>query len=180
MKERKVISEKKLYGNKWMDVLQREYDVGGEKKTYTFIKRSSSVIAIPLAADGNTILLRQFRYPTGMESLEFPMGGIDEGETIVDALKRELQEETNLHIKDFEEIGKFFPVPGLTDQVAYVFVVHVNEDLSTLGVKSDEEDIDGSMVMSSNEVFNLIRQGRVTDGFTLSASLFLKLYMEKE
>lgn len=181
MTERKMTSEKTIYENKLMSVLQREYDVNGKHRTYTMIKRSDSVIAIPLTEERKTLLLKQYRYPTEKDSLEFPMGGVDGGETTIEALKRELQEETRLLAENFVEVGKFFPVPGLTDQVAHVFVIKLTEKkLLTASPRDCEEDIESPMIVSADDVFRFVRNGKITDGFTISAALFLKLYLERE
>jgi len=181
MTERKMISERAIYGNKSMSVLQKEYDVNGKHETYTMIKRSDSVIAIPLTKERKTLLLKQYRYPTEKDSLEFPMGGVDKGETTVEALKRELKEETHLLAENFVEVGKFFPVPGLTDQIAHVFVIKIAEKKLLMANPRDcEEEIESSIIVSADDVFRLVRNGKITDGFTISAALFLKLYLERE
>lgn len=177
MKKRALLSEHKVYSNEWINVLQKNFKVGEQKKIYTSIKRSNSVIAIPITRDGKTVLLKQFRYPTEKESLEFPMGGINEGERAIEALKRELKEEIGIDAITLEEIGKFHPVPGLTDQIVYVFLVYI-DDLSMIQVNASE-DIDGSMIIPLDDVFHLIQKGQITDGFTLAAALFIKLYNMK-
>ena len=45
------------------------------------VEHSDSVCMVPLDADGNVLLVRQYRKPTESALLECPAGGIEEGET---------------------------------------------------------------------------------------------------
>ena len=50
------------------------------------------VVVVPLADDGNVLLVRQSRLPVEQFLLELPAGGIDPGESVEEAVQRELRE----------------------------------------------------------------------------------------
>lgn len=58
------------------------------------IRQPDSVVVLPMTADGEFVLVRQFRPALEKWCVEFPAGGIDPGETPEDAARRELLEET--------------------------------------------------------------------------------------
>jgi ADP-ribose pyrophosphatase len=65
------------------------------------------------------VLIKQFRYPIGGYIYELPAGLIDEGETPIEAAKREMKEETGL---DFVPLNTawankpWLSSPGMTDE----------------------------------------------------------------
>lgn len=60
---------------------------------YTLV-RNNGVIAFVLDEHGRAILIEQYRPPLGRTTLEMPAGGIEPGETPLQAVTRELLEET--------------------------------------------------------------------------------------
>ena len=71
------------------------------------------------------VLIKQFRYPIGGYIYELPAGLIDEGETPIEAAKREMKEETGL---DFVPCGNswkprpWLSSPGMTDEACTMIV----------------------------------------------------------
>ena len=65
----------------------------GSPGIYATASVKPGVAILPLAEDGTSYLVRQFRYALGAESVEAACGGIDEGESAAAAARRELREE---------------------------------------------------------------------------------------
>lgn len=152
----------------------------GKEKLYSVVERDNSVIIIPISPSNKTILLKQYRHPTSQYSWELPMGGIDINETPEIAVKRELAEETSIKSQQITQIGKYKAVPGLTPQDVYVYIVHVtDQELQNALYKNGVDDIEGSKIASLEEAYQMTESGEITDGFTLTGLLFLKLHLEK-
>ncbi|HPA13926.1 MAG TPA: NUDIX domain-containing protein [Desulfobacterales bacterium] len=66
-----------------------------------YINSSASVAALIENADGNLLLTRRLKDPM-KGSLDLPGGFVDVLETAEEALKREIKEELNLEIKEFQ------------------------------------------------------------------------------
>ena len=60
---------------------------------------------MPIDADGNVILVRQYRLPAKEALLEIPAGGVDKGESFEAAAQRELREETGYRAGRLERLG---------------------------------------------------------------------------
>jgi 8-oxo-dGTP pyrophosphatase MutT (NUDIX family) len=75
------------------------------------------------------LLVRQFRPPVGGETIEFPAGLIDAGETPEQAALRELQEETGYlgTVRSVSPIS--YTDPGLTNANMVTAIVDVDGDL---------------------------------------------------
>lgn len=111
-------------------------------------------------------LVRQYRYPTGAFTLEFPRGGSED--LSLDEAARELIEETGLDYSSATRLGTLRPDTGiLTTEVAVWKTVHGKEHLRPGHV----EDETGAKVEwhSYGEILGLIRGGKITCGMTLAA-----------
>ena len=64
-------------------------------------------------ADGQLVLVWQYRHGTDELSLEVPGGVIDPGEEPIDAARRELKEETGYEAESFELLSVVQPNPAL-------------------------------------------------------------------
>ncbi|MDP9314408.1 MAG: NUDIX hydrolase [Chloroflexota bacterium] len=170
-----------MYENQWLRVHEHRFMSGQMQKIYAIVERAHSVIIIPLSPSGQTLLLQQYRYPTGQHSWEFPMGGIDQGETPEAAARRELLEETQLAVIELEQIGHYHAVPGLTPQKVSVFVVRVSDqELAEAFVPVGADDIRTSCVVPVTDLYQMIGAGSVTDGFTLVGALYLRQLLDRE
>lgn len=131
------------------------------------------VIAIPFVNFRGTPhlgLVRQYRYPTGEFTLEFPRGGSDD--LSLDEAARELIEETGLDYRAATRLGTLRPDTGiLTTQVAVWKTMHSAEHLRPGHV----EDETGAKVewYSYGELLGMIRNGKITCGMTLAAVALL-------
>lgn len=88
-----------------------------------------AVCMVPKLPDGSYLMIREFRYPLNALCLAFPAGLIDQGETLEQAVDRELREETGFCIRQSTEAPlralaqPGFSSTGMSDEsVQVVFV----------------------------------------------------------
>lgn len=169
-----------VYENEWLRVRTDRILQNDKESIYGVIERSDSVVIIPLSQSNNTVLLKQYRHPTGLDSWELPMGGIDKHEFPEAAARRELLEETQIRASNIELLGVYFAVPALTPQRVHVFLTRVDEiDLVKAHAAEHVDDIQDSRIASIDEVYRMVSEGQITDGFTLVGLLYLKLHAIK-
>jgi ADP-ribose pyrophosphatase len=72
-----------------------------------------SVYVVPLTAEGQVVLVRQWRQALERFTLEIVAGAVDEGETPAEAAERELAEEVGQQAESLEELAVIQLSPGL-------------------------------------------------------------------
>lgn len=88
---------------------------------WEFVSRARGIRAVVIVAidDGHVLLVDQYRVPLGQRCLELPAGLVgdeDAGDTIEQAARRELEEETGYRCETVEPLGDFFSSPGLVSE----------------------------------------------------------------
>lgn len=102
--------------------------------------RCDGVMIVPITRDGEVVVLRQYRPAINDYLYELPAGIIDKGETIEEAAKRELFEETGLKAVECELYLKpSYTSVGLTDETTAVVKMTVEGDISTDNTENDED-----------------------------------------
>jgi len=102
-----------------------EHDVRtpeGREYQFPLILSPGFAKVVPLLPNGDVVLVRQYRYAMGLETLEVPAGAIDAGEEPLESARRELGEETLLTSDDIEPLGEFCTSPGRMNERGYIFL----------------------------------------------------------
>ena len=91
-------------------------------------------------------LIKQFRpfYYVRKEKYKFELVGglVEKGETLTQALKREIKEEIGVKTLKLKKLTKYCPVPGYSDEIVHVYYAEVeNIKDSHLYNKFDNEEI---------------------------------------
>lgn len=92
-----------------------------------------AVCMVPELPDGSLLLIKEFRYPLNGICIAFPAGLIDSGETLEDAIDRELREETGYCVRKnakqpihlLAQAG--FSSTGMSDESVQVAFVQVEK-----------------------------------------------------
>lgn len=128
-----------------------------------------------LAKQGSQIfLVKQDRYPSGFTTWELPRGGVDEGESFVEAAMREFAEETGiiLPVESYIPLGQIQPDSGVFSTRIETFFIEVPVD-AKMGKISLGEIVDVDSI-EEQLLWEAIKNGNIWYDLTL-ATLMLAL-----
>lgn len=83
-----------------------------------------------LTTDNELLFVRQFRYAYDEVILELPAGKLEKGEDPLEAMKRELREETGSLAENFIYLGTCYPTPGYTNELLRIWACRVSASTS--------------------------------------------------
>ena len=125
------------------------------------------VAAVVVNADGDILLIRIHRYPVDREHWEIPAGGIEDGDDILTAAAREVQEETGYESAGHRHVYTYYPSNGISNQVFHVVFCTATDLVGT----PDEDEVASARWAPVDEVRALIHSGEMMDGYSLTALL---------
>ncbi len=166
-------SSKKIFENPWLSLHEDEViNPGGGLSHYGKVNFKNFAIGIiPLDENNNTWLVGQYRYVPDCYSWEIPMGGGPIGIDPLSSAQRELQEETGLTAKNWQEIMKLHTSNSVTDERGLIYIAR---DL-TQG-ETDFEEAEELLIqkLPLHEAVERVLSGEITDVISIAGLLRLQ------
>ena len=94
----------------------------GRAHDFYVIEAPDWINVLPLTADGEVVLIEQYRHGTGEITLEIPGGMVDAGESPIESAARELLEETGYEAAELVALGRTRPNPAIQDNWIHTFL----------------------------------------------------------
>ncbi|ACR12461.1 nudix hydroxylase [Teredinibacter turnerae T7901] len=166
----KQLSVTDIYENPWIKVTHEEVlTPKGTPGIYGVVHfKNRAVGVIPIDADGNTWLVRQSRYTLDCYTWEIPEGGAPEGEDMLEAAQRELEEETGLLADGWQELMTLHQSNSVSDEVGKIYVAtDLRQGTQQL---EDSEDIVVKK-FSLAEAVTMVENGEITDAMSVAGLL---------
>jgi ADP-ribose pyrophosphatase len=136
----------------------------GQELKAEIVRHPPSVVIIPVTADGDVILVRQYRHAIGRWLWELPAGSMDAGEEAEQAAIRECHEEINLVPGKVERLGAFFPTPGYCDEEMIFFkATALREPRADENAHADEDEDIEPKPFALDDLRRMVAIGEIVD-----------------
>lgn len=163
---KKLLKRTLLLDTKLFQVSESELiDPHGVKIKRILVEHGGSTVVMPVDDQGRVLLVRQYRFPVLKNLWELPAGKIDEGETALQAAKRELLEETGYNAKSWKKLIAFYPSPGFQQEKMTIYLA---QNLMEGDRKLDHGE--ENLIMRwypAEHVAKMIRKGVIVDAKTI-------------
>ncbi len=153
----KILHVEKLTAEKWLNLFAAEYEHNGHKGRWIFASRlpqpypaenrADAVLIVPLLKSAGQptrlVLLKEFRVPVGDYVYGLPAGLLEPGESLEEAVHREIAEETGLQVLSIKRFSPpLYSSSGMTDESAPLAFVDVVAPVGSKQTLEASEDIE--------------------------------------
>ena len=169
------LSSESVFKGRLLDVRRDKVRLpNGAEVTREYVVHPGAAMVVPLLADGQVLLVRQYRYPLHRAFIEFPAGKIDPGESPRQTAERELIEETGYRAGNFTELTTIHNAIGYSDER---IVLYLAEDLTVGEQELDEHEFVELFTAPLSQLMAWIAAGEVTDVKTIMGAFFVQQHL---
>jgi len=126
-------------------------------------------MVMPITEAGNVILVREYRHGCNDYVWQLPAGKINDGETAMEAARRELLEETGYEADTMKLLGSWYiSSPRMPDKL-FTFLAHVHRS------QEPKRDITEEMIvreMTMGEAVEMVLNDEIKDPHSCTAILW--------
>ncbi len=160
----KTISSKELIKTPIFRVtMDRALDPDGFEIRRAIVQHGGSAVVMPVDEKRRVLLVRQYRLPARRYLWELPAGRIDEGETPLQAARRELREETGYRAGAWSKLAVFYPSPGFLGEKMTIYLAR---DLTAGDQQPMEDERIEMRWFTAAEIDRMIRKYEIADAKT--------------
>ena len=168
----KTVNSEHIYDGTVVDLWRDTVILPDGKEAFReVINHPGGVCVLALDENNNVLTVRQFRKATDDIMLEIPAGKLEYGEDVLEAAKRELEEETGMVAGEMISLGYFHPTPAYCREKIYMYFAR---DLSATAQKLDEDEFLEVLGIPFDELYQMVLNNDITDGKTVLAVLKAK------
>jgi ADP-ribose pyrophosphatase len=163
------LSRRTVYESEWVRLyLDRVVFPDGRLIPEYHMLHTRDAVAVLVENESGELLFEHvYRYATNRMEWEIPAGGIENGENLLETARREVYEETGFETHAHRLVYTFNPTNGSTDTRFFLVACQVGERKTGI----DRGEIQAVRWMKRMDIENLIHQGEIQDGFTLTGML---------
>ena len=165
-----------ISASEWRAVISDRLRVSGRETTYEYLAVPRAVFVAAVTRSGELLLVRQYRHPVRDWTLEVPAGSICDGESSLEAARRELHEETGGSAEAWQHLSTFFSSSAHMSLRSDAWLATDVE----LGEPAPEEGEDVTLVrMPLDEAISRARSGGFAEGQTALTILLAAEHLAK-
>ncbi len=137
----------------------------GKEATRDIVLHPGASVVVPINEKGELYMVRQFRKPLDLTTLELPAGKLDSpGEDPRVCAERELMEETGLRAGKLEHMISIHTTPGFCNEVIHMYSA---TELTQGESCTDEDEFLSVEKVHVIQLVNMILEHKITDAKTI-------------
>ena len=140
----------------------------GSRRHREVVRHPGSVVVVPLVSQHEVCLVEVVRVAVGRTLLELPAGTLDRVESLEEAARRELAEETGYRAGRIAPAGDMWMSPGILRERMHLFVA---EDLVAGPQALEPGEQIRTRVVAWDEAIAMCLDGRIDDAKTIAGLL---------
>ena len=169
----KQLSRENIYDGKVIKVVKDVVTIDDNSTSIREVVLHNGGVCIALKDKDNKFFVeKQFRYPFNDTLYEFPAGKIEKGEDPLEAIKREVVEETGYSAKNIKYYGYIAPTCGYSSEKIYLYYGEVDE---YFGQHLDSDERIDLVKFSYDELKMMAKNNEIYDGKTIAVMHYLYL-----
>lgn len=157
----KVLDREYIIKRPWLTARRDKVELpdGHIIEEYYVLEYPDWVNVIAITKDGQFVVEKQYRHGLGVNSIELPCGVMEKGETPLEAVQRELLEETGYGNGQWSKLMTIAPNPGSMSNLTHCFLAVGVEKISDQSLDATEELT--VQLMSEDEIISLLESGQI-------------------
>lgn len=165
----RVLSSRRIHEGRISNLREDTVQLANGNTALREIVEHAPVVAIvPIDANDEIILVRQYRLAAEEALLEIPAGLVDPGEDLEAAAQRELREEIGYRASTLRRLGGFFVSPGFCTEFIHVYVA---TGLTESPLDGDEDEEITVERMPFADAVRLVESGAIKDAKSVAGIL---------
>lgn len=174
----KKISSKQIFDGKIVKLFVDEVELpNGQIATREIVRHPGAVCVVPLTSEGEVVMVKQFRYPFERVLLEIPAGKLEVGEDPLEAVKRELEEESGAVAGKIDHLGEMYTTVAIFDEVIQIYLAR---DLTFTNAHPDEDEFLEITKIPLSTLIDMVMKGEIRDAKTQIALLKAEKFIKQE
>ena len=157
-----------LYKKHTVTVVEDTAQIKGRDFKFLKIKENDVIVVVPVVND-YVIMERQYRPAIGKYIYELPAGHIEKGENKINAVKREMREETGYAPKKVSYLFKGYPMPGINTSMHYFYLAR---DFSEGKAEPEADEEISVKKIKLDKAIKMISSGDIIDLKTIAGLLY--------
>lgn len=171
-----TIQNQTIFQGKMFDLHLRQARLAdGSVVNREIIQNRGAVVIVPLTAQREVRLVRQYRAAVEKWIIELPAGGLEPGEDPDLAAPRELLEETGDQAATWHKLGGFYSAPGILTEFLHLYLA---TDLTPGPNQLEFDEHIDVLTVPWAETLEMIRRRQIEDAKTIAGLMLTGLHLE--
>ncbi|EGD48723.1 NUDIX hydrolase [Ruminiclostridium papyrosolvens DSM 2782] len=150
----------------------------GKEATRDIVLHPGASVVVPINEKGELYMVKQFRKPLDMTTLELPAGKLDfSGEDPKVCAERELMEETGLRAGKIEHLVSIHTTPGFCNEVIHMYAA---TELTQGDSCTDEDEFLDVEKIHVSKLVDMILNHEITDAKTIIGVMMAEKILSKK